>query len=183
MYGSIIPWNGIIEDRSFYHNQSGSRDGLAVLRNSLSPYPLNVIVDTRNDTWFNLDTVVSKVDGGDSKENEGSFDLSDDFNRILHEMENEKKENKGVKLQHNPFPILPSFIDAEDEDLNLDQGEQDSSLWKQEEFLFLNCYMIFRDNNAYDPVLSSLRDKLNAIIDNHNHLTEEIKDITNVFFF
>lgn len=139
MYGSIIPWNGIIEDRSFYHNHNGARDGLVVFRNSLSPYPLNVIVDTRNDTWFNLDSVICNVDGGDSKENEGNLNLSDDFDHILHEMENERIDNNGVKLQHNPFPILPSFIDAEDEDLNLNQEEQDLSIWKQEGFLFLNC--------------------------------------------
>ena len=48
--------------------------------------------------------------------------------------------------------------------------------------MFINFHSLCRvsEKNDIDTMLPALRDKLNMIINNHNFLTEEIKEITNV---
>lgn len=129
MYGSIVPWNGMVEDRSFQYYHGGNSDGLVALQHSLSVYPTNCVIDTRNDTWFSLDTIVYEDESAGYSHPPEKQSLSDDFSRILHEMEN-KRENE-VRIQQPTFPILPSYFDIREDDLDLHTSENESSLAHQ----------------------------------------------------
>ena len=54
---SIVPWDGMIEDPKFMHELEHAGNGMFLIKGTFSAQSYSCIIDTRNDTWFSLDTV------------------------------------------------------------------------------------------------------------------------------
>ena len=134
MYGSIVPWNGVMEDQLMDTYQNKNAFGMVAFRNSMLMHSSGYIINTRTDTWFNLDTLVTNEKQDNHPLPSTNQSISNDIDYILQEVKNIKSEENQVQQPISSFPILPSFIDAEDEDLLFQTtSDNDSSMRKQPE--------------------------------------------------
>ena len=134
MYGSIVPWNGVMEDQLMDSYQNKNAFGMVAFRNSMLMQSSGYIINTRTDTWFNLDTLVTNEKQDNHPLPPTNQSISHDIDYLLNEVKNIKSEETQVQQPISSFPILPSFIDAEDEDLLFQTtSDNDSSMRKQPE--------------------------------------------------
>ena len=140
MDGSIVPWNGFIADRSFSKYHGVLSKELMVLSNGIYPLPSSCIIDTRNDTWFNLDMVVTDEKLDKETVSSNHISVTKNINTYFQEIHTGKEKEEQKQPLHPTFPILPSYIDIQDEDLNDQSSVNESSCLKnQAYFLIIYC--------------------------------------------
>ena len=138
MDGSIVPWNGFIEDRSFSKYHGVLSKELMVLSNGIYPLPSSCIIDTRNDTWFNLDMVVTDEKLDKETVSSNHISVTKNINTYFQEIHTGKEKEEQKQPLHPTFPILPSYIDTQDEDLNDQSSVNESSCLKNQAYFLIS---------------------------------------------
>ena len=139
MYNSIVPWNGNIGDLPMSLEKGNKERLLLMLRNSFSYIPSNVIIDTRNDTWFNPDIIISSSQTPEYH----SERVSNQWSRESVQSEaSDLYSHEDARELSQDFPILPSFIDQYDSDLKSEHlqpslSRKSSEKNNKEEYPFL----------------------------------------------
>ena len=120
MEESIIPWDGVVTNPKYLLDDDHVSNGMFMIRGSFSMQPYCCIIDTRNDTWFSLDTVVWKNKPA-TYDPTPSYTMSNG-ERTRREERREPKlpkdlfpEQIPVQSEDKLFPILPSFLDESSE--------------------------------------------------------------------
>ena len=144
--------------------------------------PYCCIIDTRNDTWFSLDTVVWKNKPA-TYDPTPSYTMSNG-ERTRREERREPKLPKDLFPEQIPvqskdklFPILPSFLDESSE----------KSVQEETSFVPLPVYpherlvqIVLMSNSKprsaeEDDNMKYFQERLNSIIDTHNFLTGKLE--------
>lgn len=110
---SVVPWDGVIEDPKFMRELDQTGNGMFLIKGTFSAQSYSCIIDTRNDTWFSLDTV--------------SLQRGNDFVDTLNSSGNQSQDEATSRAVQSPrsamsfqsaqnIPILPSYIDHEEVD-------------------------------------------------------------------
>lgn len=181
---SIIPWDGTIGYPSIYSRGERVNQEMLVERNESLLLPYGIVMSTNYNSWFSLDTyqenptspsqndaTVGSIYGTYEKENESQQHLHSHRGFV-------RKEEKS--LLHGTEPILPSFID----DYSLHSSVLNWSAPVTEKESVSTTSRRSKEQKEQEPEnatpsanLELLRAKLNEIIDNHNHISDEIGTI------
>ena len=181
---SIVPWDGTIGYPSIYSGGERANEAMLVERSEALLLPYSIVVSTNNNAWFSLDTYqenpVSQPQdyaamgsryGACEKENEYQAD-SRSHRGLMSE------SDKSLRL--GTEPILPSFID--DYSVHSSVLNWSAPVTEEASVSTTSRRSVARKEPETESAASSvnlelLRAKLNEIIDNHNHISDEIGTI------
>lgn len=180
----IVPWDGTLGYPSFDPRDEVGHQAVLVPRSEPIAVPYTLVLRTNGTTWFTLDSYqeqsYSQADSTIHDIRVDSFQQGEKgIGKSLHR---EKGEDDALK--HETEPILPSFIDAYDDHSDAFDWSQPidlNSAYSEDERLSIGVAITARVEKASSSgVMESLRKKLNEIIDNHNHISDEIGNIASV---
>lgn len=180
----IVPWDGTLGYPSFDPRDEVGHQAVLVPRSEPIAVPYTLVLRTNSTTWFALDSYqeqsYSQADSIIHDIRVGQFQQEEKgIGKSLHR---EKGEDDALK--HETEPILPSFIDAYDDHSDAFDWSQPidlNSAYSEDERLSIGVAITARVEKASSSgVMESLRKKLNEIIDNHNHISDEIGNIASV---
>lgn len=180
----IVPWDGTLGYPSFDPRDEVGHQAVLVPRSEPIAVPYTLVLRTNSTTWFALDSYqeqsYSQADSTIHDIRVDSFQQGE--KGIAKSLHREKGEDDALK--HETEPILPSFIDAYDDHSDVFDWSQPidlNSAYSEDERLSIGVAITARVEKASSSgVMESLRKKLNEIIDNHNHISDEIGNIASV---
>ena len=180
----IVPWDGTLGYPSFDPRDEVGHQAVLVPRSEPIAVPYTLVLRTNGTTWFTLDSYqeqsYSQADSTIHDIRVDSFQQGE--KGIAKSLHREKGEDDALK--HETEPILPSFIDAyydHSDAFDWSQPIDLNSAYSEDERLSIGVAITARVEKASSSgVMESLRKKLNEIIDNHNHISDEIGNIASV---
>ena len=182
MEESIIPWDGVVTNPRYLLDDDNVSNGMFMIRGSFSMQPYCCIIDTRNDTWFSIDTMVWK-NKPVVYDHIPSYVMSAG-ERTQREEKRERKRPKESFQEQNPelsednlFPILPSFLDESGEKSTLEETPFVPIPVPLSERLVWNIFIRNSKsrNSEGDDDMKYFQERLNNIIDTHNLLTGKLE--------
>lgn len=110
---SVVPWDGVIEDPKFMRELDQTGNGMFLIKGTFSAQSYSCIIDTRNDTWFSLDTVSLQRgnDFVDTLNSSGNQSHDEATSRAVQSLRSAMSFQSAQSI-----PILPSYIDHEEVD-------------------------------------------------------------------
>lgn len=180
----IVPWDGTLGYPSFDPRDEVGHQAVFVPRSEAIAVPYTLVLRTNSTTWFTLDSYQeqshSQADSTVHDIRVGLFQQEEKRTDIS--LHREKGEDDALK--HETEPILPSFIDTYDDHSDAFDWSQPmdlNSAHSEDERLCIEVAITARAEKAPSSgAMESLRKKLNEIIDNHNHISDEIGNIASV---
>lgn len=181
---SIVPWDGTIGYPSMYSGGERANEAMLVERSEALLLPYSIVVNTNNNAWFSLDTyqenpVTQPQDYAATGSAYGAYEKENEY-------QTESRSHRGLmsesekSLRLGTEPILPSFID--DYSVHSSVLNWSAPVTEKASVSATSRRSVARKEpeteNARSSVnLELLRAKLNEIIDNHNHISDEIGTI------
>ena len=181
MEESIVPWDGVVTNPKYLLDDDHVSNGMFMIRGSFSTQPYCCIIDTRNDTWFSLDTVVWK-NKPVQYEYIPSYSIQNE-EKIQREERREREEPRivfpeqtSMQPEDKPVPILPSFLNE-----SIGQSVQEeapfvvSSVSPSERLVLIVLLRNRELKSSEGEDVKYMQEELNRIIDNHIFITEKLQ--------